>query len=86
MHCLAHPDGELATSRAAAKFGIPMGLSTYSTISLEDVCSQKKNNIYAFQLSIVKDRQQSLDWIRRAESKFDQIFVVDDGRAPDYQC
>ncbi|KAJ5573334.1 hypothetical protein N7450_010318 [Penicillium hetheringtonii] len=29
LHKLAHPDGELATSRAAAKNGIPMALSSY---------------------------------------------------------
>lgn len=73
MHCLAHPDGELATSQAAAKRGIPMGLSTYSTISLEDVRRQGNGNIYAFQLSIVKDRQMSLNWIKRAESRSSAI-------------
>ena len=44
-----------------------MGLSTYSTVSLEDVRREGGQNPYAFQLSIVKDRQMSLDWIKRAE-------------------
>ena len=69
MHCMAHPDGEKATSRAAAAMGIPMGLSTYSTVSLEEVIAQGSGNPYAFQLSIVKDRNTTLEWIRRAESK-----------------
>jgi (S)-2-hydroxy-acid oxidase len=69
MHCLAHPDGEKATSRAAAKMNIPMGLSTYSTTSIEDVGRAGKGNPYAFQLSIVKDRNMTLEWIKRAEGK-----------------
>ncbi|KAL0256817.1 glycolate oxidase [Diplodia seriata] len=42
MHCLAHPDGEVATSRAAAKAGIAMGLSNWATKSLEDVMAAGK--------------------------------------------
>lgn len=67
MHCLAHPDGEKATSRAAAKMNIPMALSTYSTTSIEDVKQEGGDNPYAFQLSIVKDRNMTLNWIKRAE-------------------
>ncbi|KAK6364846.1 uncharacterized protein PV06_00586 [Exophiala oligosperma] len=37
MHCLAHPEGEVATSRAAAKANIAMGLSHWATRSMEDV-------------------------------------------------
>src|SRR5271154_919225 len=37
MQRLAHPDGELGTSRAAANQGTTMTLSTFSNISLEDV-------------------------------------------------
>ena len=44
MHCLAHPDGEKATSRAAAKMNIPMALSTYSTTSIEDVKQEGGDN------------------------------------------
>lgn len=71
MHCLAHPEGEKATSRAAAKLGIPMALSTYSTTSLEDVIEQRGalGNPYAFQLSILKNRDLSLSWIKRAEGR-----------------
>ncbi|KAJ5666116.1 FMN-dependent dehydrogenase family protein [Penicillium maclennaniae] len=39
-HKLAHPDGELATSRAAAKFGICMGSSSYATYPVEEVAAQ----------------------------------------------
>ncbi|KAJ5225901.1 hypothetical protein N7468_007126 [Penicillium chermesinum] len=81
MHCLAHPDGEKATSRAAAAFNIPMGLSTYSTVSLEDVISERgnSNNPYAFQLSIFKDRSMTLNWIKRAEKAgYKALFITVD--------
>ncbi len=36
FHCLAHPEGECATARAACKAGALMVVSTSSTRSLED--------------------------------------------------
>jgi (S)-2-hydroxy-acid oxidase len=79
MHCLAHPDGEKATSRAAARMNIPMGLSTYATTSLEDVRREGGDNPYAFQLSIVKDRNMTLSWIKRAEAAgYRALFITVD--------
>jgi (S)-2-hydroxy-acid oxidase len=69
MHQLAHPDGEVATSRAAAKHGVAMGVSSYATYSMEDVISQGSGNPYAFQVTILKDRSLTLKMLRRAESK-----------------
>lgn len=68
MHCLAHRDGELATSRAAAKAGIPMALSSYATTSLEDVIMQGTGNPYMMQMCIVKDRNITMQLLKRAES------------------
>ncbi|KAL4995768.1 hypothetical protein BDV10DRAFT_173830 [Aspergillus recurvatus] len=42
MHCLAHPDGEVVKSRAAAKAGIAMGLLHWATKSLEEVIAAGK--------------------------------------------
>ena len=56
MHRLAHPDGELATSRAAASYSIAMALSSYSTESLENVKAQGASNPYAMQLCVLRDR------------------------------
>lgn len=67
MHRLAHPDGELATSRAAARYGLAMGLSSYSTESLEDVIAQGRSNPYAMQICVLRDRQVIEQLIRRAE-------------------
>ncbi|PSK54332.1 Cytochrome b2, mitochondrial [Elsinoe australis] len=67
MQCLAHPDGELATSRAAASIGVPMCLSSYSTTSLEDVKAQSNGNPYMIQMCVVKDRNITLQLLQRAE-------------------
>lgn len=76
MHRLAHPDGEIATSRAAAKMGIPMALSSYSTTSLEDVIAQGKGNPYMMQMCIVKDRSITSQLLKRAERKYQQAVVI----------
>ncbi|KAL5041972.1 hypothetical protein BDW71DRAFT_190887 [Aspergillus fruticulosus] len=50
MHALAHPDGEVATSKAAAS-GILMGLSCYLTMNFKNVIAhaQGKTLCYAVQ-------------------------------------
>lgn len=68
MHGLAHPDGEVATSRAAANMNVAMGLSTYSNKSMEDVLAEGKGNPYAFQVTLVKDKSLVVRMIQRAES------------------
>ncbi|KAL8819699.1 MAG: hypothetical protein Q9223_001918 [Gallowayella weberi] len=67
MHKLAHPDGELATSRAAAKMKTAMALSSYATTSLEDVKAEGVDNPYMIQMCVVKDREITLQLLRRAE-------------------
>ncbi|KAL3462648.1 hypothetical protein BJX64DRAFT_276989 [Aspergillus heterothallicus] len=67
-HKLAHPDGELATSRAAAKFGICMGLSSYSTYALEDVIREGQENPYMIQMCVLRDQSLTLQLLERAES------------------
>jgi (S)-2-hydroxy-acid oxidase len=69
MHKLAHPDGELATSRAAANLGVCMGLSSYATESIENVAAVGKGNPYVMQLSVLKDRNTTLQMLQRAEGK-----------------
>ncbi|KAL4887808.1 FMN-dependent dehydrogenase [Aspergillus ambiguus] len=64
---LAHPDGEVAVSRAAAKYGICMGLSSYSNYSLEDVAAQGLGNPYAMQMCVLRDRSLTVQLLQRAE-------------------
>ncbi|KAH8793540.1 FMN-dependent dehydrogenase [Hyaloscypha sp. PMI_1271] len=80
MHKLAHPDGEVATSRAAAKNGIAMRLSAWSTTSMEDVIAEGKGNPYGFQVTLLKDRNIALKMVKRAEkSGFKAILLTVDG-------
>ncbi len=48
-----------------------MGLSAYSTDSLEDVIKQGegKANPYAMQVSLLKEKKLTLQLLKRAESK-----------------
>jgi (S)-2-hydroxy-acid oxidase len=65
---LAHSDGELATSRAAAKYGLFMGLSSYSNYALEDVAAQGAGNPYVMQMCVLRDRAITIQLLKRAES------------------
>ena len=69
MHKLAHSEGEIATSRAAAKAGICMALSSYSTTSLEEVADQGLGNPYCIQMCVLKNRDITLQLLKRAESE-----------------
>jgi len=68
MQRLAHPDGEEATSRAAAAMNLPMCLSSYSNTSLEAVRRQGNGNPYMMQMCIVKDRNVTLQLMKRAQA------------------
>lgn len=76
MQKLAHPDGELGTSRAAAKYGIAMCLSSYATESIEAVARQGTGNPYAMQMCVLRDREITLQIIRRAETAGCKAFFL----------
>lgn len=67
MQQMAHPTGENATARAASSAGTLMTLSSWSTLSLEDVMEAAPQAPKWFQLYIYKDRAVTLDLIKRAE-------------------
>jgi 4-hydroxymandelate oxidase len=65
---LAHPEGELATARAAAKAGVGMVLSTMATQSLESVAAVGQPQIPQwFQLYVHRDRGLTRSLVERAE-------------------
>jgi isopentenyl diphosphate isomerase/L-lactate dehydrogenase-like FMN-dependent dehydrogenase len=66
FHRLGHPDGELATARAAASVGALMVLSTISTVPLEDVAATGVDRW--FQLYVMRDRSLSEELVRRAQA------------------
>jgi 4-hydroxymandelate oxidase len=66
FQCLAHPDGEIATAKAAAKLGSVMVLSTLSTKSIEDVASVRTQTPQWFQLYVHRDRGLTRALVERA--------------------
>jgi L-lactate dehydrogenase (cytochrome) len=62
-----HHEGELAVARAARRAGIPYGISTLATTSVEDVAAQTDAPLW-FQLYIWGDRGQSKDALARASA------------------
>jgi isopentenyl diphosphate isomerase/L-lactate dehydrogenase-like FMN-dependent dehydrogenase len=65
---MMHTEGEIAGARAAAKYGIPFTLSTLGTTSIEDVVAAAPQGTNWFQLYMWKDRDRSMDLVRRAEA------------------
>ena len=61
-----HPDGELAIARAAANRGIAMGLSSFASKSLEDVCAV--NSQVFFQMYWSGGRDTMVQRLQRAQA------------------
>ena len=79
MQCLAHPDGEIATARACEKAGVPMGLSSFSTSTLEDVASTQGNNTRVLQLYLFEEREHSRKLVARAKKAgYKAVFLTVD--------
>jgi (S)-2-hydroxy-acid oxidase len=54
-----------------------MALSSYATKSLEDVIAQGTGNPYMMQMCIVKDRNITMQLLKRAEGKWRRQFELD---------
>lgn len=67
FHKLAHPDGELATARAAGDAGTLMILSTLSNTRIEDVAKVATGPFW-FQLYVYRDRGATRALIERVEA------------------
>ena len=65
-HTLVHPDGELATVRAAATAGLPTVLSMFAGRSLSDIAPLAGSPLW-LQLYCLRDRDRVRDLIARAE-------------------
>ena len=68
MQRLAHTDGELATARACRNKEVVMGLSSFSTTTLEDVGAACGNVPNVLQLYLFEEREHSIKLIRRAKA------------------
>jgi 4-hydroxymandelate oxidase len=67
FHKLAHPDGEVATARAASAVGTTMVLSTLSTTPLEEVLAAASCDVW-FQLYVYRDRGATAALVERART------------------
>jgi heme/flavin dehydrogenase (mycofactocin system) len=61
-----HPDGEVAVARAAAARGIPMGLSSFASKSIEDVAAANPQTF--FQMYWVGSREELIQRAERARA------------------
>lgn len=68
VHGLAHPDGEVASARAAAAAGVPFTLSTMSSRSIEEVAAAAPDAVLWFQLYTQADPGRSRSLVERAEA------------------
>ncbi len=73
---ILHPDGELASARAAAALGVPVILSSASSVALEDVAAAMGDAPRWFQLYWSADPDVAASFIRRAERAGYSAIVV----------
>jgi len=81
MQCLAHDDGEIATSKACSNAGVVMGLSSFATTTLEDVAEAAGPNgsPRVLQLYLFEEREHSRKLIRRAKKAgYKAVFLTVD--------
>lgn len=84
-HGMVHSDGELATSRAVGSVGTAMGLSLYSTYSIEEVAQVSPNAIKFIQMQFYKDRTLMEALLKRAEKAgFKAVLLTVDIPVSDY--
>jgi lactate 2-monooxygenase len=65
---VVHPDGELATARAAAALGVPMIVSTASAYALEEIAAAGGAAPRWFQLYWPNERSLAESFVKRAEA------------------
>ncbi|HEX6777977.1 MAG TPA: alpha-hydroxy acid oxidase [Ktedonobacterales bacterium] len=68
VHQLAHPDGELATARAARAAGSLLVEATLSSLSLEAIAAAVPGSLLWFQLYIYRDHELTRRLLKRVES------------------
>lgn len=75
MQAMAHPDGELATARAAGRNGTVMILSTVSNTAVEDVVAAATGPVW-FQVYVQRDRGATRELVQRARDAGCRALVV----------
>jgi lactate 2-monooxygenase len=76
VQSIVHPDGELATARAAASLGVPMVLSTASSNTIEDVAAASGDGPRWYQLYWPNDNDVTASLLSRASAAGFSVLVV----------
>lgn len=79
FHKLVHECGEVATANAAKSLQIPMIVSSMSSIALEDIAENSRNDNLWLQIYIFKDRALTKVLVERAEHANYKAIVVTTG-------
>lgn len=72
---IAHPEGELAVARAAARYSMPYGLSTLGTRGIEELASVARSPLW-FQVYVWNDRGLVVEMIDRAAAAGYEAIIV----------
>ncbi|WP_174732415.1 lactate 2-monooxygenase [Mesobacillus harenae] len=76
VQSIIHPEGELASARAASEMDIPFISSTASTHSLENVAEATGDGLKWFQLYWSNDREIAASMVKRAEAAGYSAIVI----------
>ncbi|XP_006184351.1 hydroxyacid oxidase 2 isoform X1 [Camelus ferus] len=76
FHCLAWPDGEMSTARAARAAGVCYITSTYASCSLEDIVAAAPEGLRWYQLYVQPNRQLNKQLIQKVESLGFKALVI----------
>lgn len=77
VQSIVHPDGELATARAAAAMDVPFIASTASTYSLEKIADAMGDSPRWYQLYWSGDHEVAASMVKRAEAAgYDAIVIT----------
>src|SRR5690349_13401338 len=76
VQSIVHPDGELATARAAAALGVPMILSTAASHTIEEVAAANGDGPRWYQLYWPNDNDVAASLLSRASAAGYSVLVV----------
>jgi lactate 2-monooxygenase len=76
VQTVAHPDGELASARAAAHVGVPLIASTAASHTIEQIAEAAGEQACWYQLYWPRDRELARSFIERGEKSGYEAIVV----------
>ena len=86
VQTIVHPDGELASARAAAEVGLPLITSTASATSMEDIAEANGDSPRWYQLYWPNDDAITASLVERAErAGYSAIVVTVDNYVPGWK-